>query len=223
MIRVRCPDGEASETPPDSQDAPRRTTVRRAWVAAGARCHSPGHDRRAARVYAQPGGRGSRPEPLHLRPARPPLRRDDRDAMGCQADPSRRARAIARRTERSRQATPSPADSRPAATRTRRRYRTNPNRASRRRKPAPDRSRTQRRPNPDRTRRHTVVALDDPLRPRRVRPAGIRSNIRVRGDSVALDVDNSARRPGSTAACFQRSIASVTGVVRFAKPLSFGK
>ncbi len=91
-----------------------RAATGRAWLAGGARGHSPGTDRRAARLHAQPSGRGARPQPLDLHPARAALRRDDRDAVGSQADPGRRARAAARRTETSRQATPSAADSRPA-------------------------------------------------------------------------------------------------------------
>ncbi len=94
--RRRSPGPRIPGTPRPSAPAP----------AAEPRGHPPGAARRAARLHPQPGRRSARRQPLHLHPARPPLRRDDRDALGRTADPGRRARATPRRTSTTRQAAP---------------------------------------------------------------------------------------------------------------------
>ena len=137
--------------------------------------HSSGAVRRAARLHPQPGRRSARPKPVHVHPQSPTVCRDDRNALGREADPRRRARTPAHRTETSRQTAPCAGTPRPPTAPISRGHRANPLRTRRRQESAPDCRSPQRRPGPNRTWRRAVVGLNCPLRSRPLEPATVRS------------------------------------------------
>ncbi len=163
-----------------SQDAaPSRRITGGGWLAGGAGSRSPSADRRAARLHPQPSGRGARPQPLDLHPARPTVRRRGRDAMGSQANPRRRVRAASRRAETKRDAAPETDCSRSSAAGARRGdgIESAASGLKARALPRIAAGLTAER-DTDRTRRHTVVAFNHSLRPGSFRPVCARSRPR---------------------------------------------
>lgn len=151
---------------PRQQDAPSHPTDARAEasacagvLAATSSCPRSGISR-TARLHAKPSRPSARHQPLHPPPPAP-LHRDDRNALGHQPDPRRRARAARRRTPPPHAAVAARSRAEGAeAERPGRGRRAHPRAPIGGPKPPPDRRRPQRRPNPDSTRRRAVVAVD---------------------------------------------------------------
>jgi hypothetical protein len=158
IVCVRCTCVGSPSEAPERESSP-ACPQRRAGQGTGRRPR--GATRRAARLHPNPGGRGTRRQPLDLRPSRAPADRDDRDAVGLPLDPRRRAPSAAHRGS----STTAPARGKPSTSRTTTSCRgggrrANPNRTRRWHEFRSNRASVQRRRRAHSAPRGTVVALN---------------------------------------------------------------
>src|SRR6266487_4395927 len=166
MVCVRCTDVAPPPAAARGESAPPRPAL---VAGRAARTREPGAGgrprddlRRSARLHPQPSRPGARHQPLHPPPP-PSLPRDDRDALGREADSRRRAGAARRRAAATR-ASARPAGAGWSARRAASRARPpDPRRARRGQELRPDRPRAQREPGTDGARRRPVVAFNRAL------------------------------------------------------------